>query len=340
MVSIQCLTYNHEPYIRQCLDGFVMQKTNFRFEVIVHDDASTDGTTDIVREYAIKYPDIIKPIYEVENRYSKNDGSLQRMMDEHSTGKYIAICEGDDYWTDPNKLQKQFDILETHKECSICLCKVNKVSRDGKPLGLTFPLENHIKAGIVSIEDLFIEEFSNDNWCFHTSSFFFRSDLLYKKEAGRREFFSHFHVGDLPTLLWALLHGKGFYIDEIVACYRVFSGGFTTYKIVNKELAVKNVDKWLSSYSYIDQYTNYHYHKHICRKCGFRLLEKYYAQGKTLSMLNVKFWWQYYKKPSWLIKPLLNVLPKKILSILRNLWYAYKYKKGIKDMSVDMNFSS
>ena len=114
MVTIRCITYNHEPYIRQCLEGFVMQKTNFRFEAVVHDDASTDGTANIIREYAEKYPDIIKPIYETENQYSKHDGSLSRIMDEHTHGKYIAFCEGDDYWTDMYKLQKQYDFLETN----------------------------------------------------------------------------------------------------------------------------------------------------------------------------------------------------------------------------------
>lgn len=114
LVSIRCLTYNHAPYIRQCLDGFVMQKTNFKFEAIVHDDASTDGTADIVREYATKYPDIIKPILETENQYSKHDGSLKRIMNAaiSPSAKYIAMCEGDDYWTDPYKLQKQVDFLE------------------------------------------------------------------------------------------------------------------------------------------------------------------------------------------------------------------------------------
>lgn len=116
MVTIRCITYNHEPYIRQCLEGFVMQKTNFRFEAIVHDDASTDGTADIIREYAEKYPDIIKPIFETENQYSKHDGSLQRIMNEHTHGKYVAMCEGDDYWIDPYKLQKQVDFLESHSE--------------------------------------------------------------------------------------------------------------------------------------------------------------------------------------------------------------------------------
>ena len=116
MVTIRCITYNHEPYIRKCLEGFVMQKTNFRFEAIVHDDASTDGTAAIIREYAEKYPNIIKPILETENQYSKHDGSLDRIMNEHTHGKYVAMCEGDDYWTDPLKLQKQVDFLEKNPE--------------------------------------------------------------------------------------------------------------------------------------------------------------------------------------------------------------------------------
>lgn len=116
LVSIQCLVYNHEPYLRQCLDGFVMQKTNFKFEAIVHDDVSTDGSAAIIREYAEKYPDIIIPIFETENQYSKGDGSLDRIMHEASRGKYIAICEGDDYWTDPLKLQKQVDFLNENSD--------------------------------------------------------------------------------------------------------------------------------------------------------------------------------------------------------------------------------
>lgn len=120
MVSIKCLVYNHAPYLRQCLDGFVMQKTNFRFEAIVHDDCSTDGSQEIIKEYAAKYPDIIKPIFETENQFSKHDGSLRRAIDPHLMGKYIAFCEGDDYWTDPNKLQMQVDYLEAHQDIGMC----------------------------------------------------------------------------------------------------------------------------------------------------------------------------------------------------------------------------
>ena len=121
LVSIRCLVYNHEPYLRQCLDGFVMQQTDFPFEAIVHDDASTDNSAAIIREYAEKYPDIIKPIYETENQFSKKDGSLSRIMNEaiHPDAKYVAYCEGDDYWTEPNKLQIQVNFMNAHPECSL-----------------------------------------------------------------------------------------------------------------------------------------------------------------------------------------------------------------------------
>lgn len=122
-VVINCITYNHVSFIRDALEGFVMQKTDFPFVAIVHDDASTDDTAAIIREYAEKYPDIIFPIYETENQYSKHDGSLGRIMQQarNATGaKYVAMCEGDDYWTDPMKLQKQVDFLESHPEYSMC----------------------------------------------------------------------------------------------------------------------------------------------------------------------------------------------------------------------------
>ena len=129
LVSIRCTVYNHEPFLRQCLDGFVMQKTTFPFEAIVHDDASTDGSAAIIREYAEKYPDIIKPIYETENQYSKHDGSLRRIMDAamHPNSKYIALCEGDDYWTDPDKLQLQVDFLENHPDYTMCFHRARTI---------------------------------------------------------------------------------------------------------------------------------------------------------------------------------------------------------------------
>lgn len=121
LVSICCITYNHASFIRKCLDGFLMQKTTFPVEILIHDDASTDGTEDIIREYAAKYPDRIFPLYEKENKYSQGYAEIIDFFNyERAKGKYIATCEGDDYWTDPLKLQKQVDFMETHPEYSVC----------------------------------------------------------------------------------------------------------------------------------------------------------------------------------------------------------------------------
>ena len=121
IVSVSCITYNHAPYIRACLDGFLMQKTSFVFEILIHDDCSTDGTREIIEEYSKKYPDIIFPIFQTENQYSKGvRGMMARFNFPRSRGKYIALCEGDDYWSDPYKLQRQVDFLEANTDFSIC----------------------------------------------------------------------------------------------------------------------------------------------------------------------------------------------------------------------------
>jgi glycosyltransferase involved in cell wall biosynthesis len=122
MVSVYCLAYNHERYIRKALEGFVNQKTDFSFEVFVHDDASTDKTASIIEEYHKKYPEIIKPIYETENQFSKiGAGIIKTILRPLFSGKYIAICEGDDYWCDELKLQKQVDYMECHPDCTLCV---------------------------------------------------------------------------------------------------------------------------------------------------------------------------------------------------------------------------
>ena len=100
-ISICCLTYNHEPYIEQCLEGFLMQKVDFPIEILIHDDASTDKTAEIIRKYESKYPEIIKPVYQSENQYSKGISVSRVYQFPRAQGKYIALCEGDDYWTDP-----------------------------------------------------------------------------------------------------------------------------------------------------------------------------------------------------------------------------------------------
>jgi len=121
VVSICCLAYNHEAFISKCLDGFLMQKTLFAFEVLVNDDASIDRTSKIIKEYQNKYPKIVKPVFQTVNKFSVEGGGMNiRYNFPRAKGKYIAMCEGDDYWTDPLKLQKQVDFLEENEEYNIC----------------------------------------------------------------------------------------------------------------------------------------------------------------------------------------------------------------------------
>lgn len=117
-VSVVCATYNHVDFIEDAIKGFVAQRTNFPFEIIIHDDASTDGTQDVIKKYAEKYPDIIRPVYQEENQYSKNNKPIDIVL-KLTKAKYVAMCDGDDYWTDSRKLQIQFDYMERNPGCVV-----------------------------------------------------------------------------------------------------------------------------------------------------------------------------------------------------------------------------
>lgn len=127
LVSICCITYNHEPYIKDALDGFVMQKTNFPYEIVISDDCSKDRTREIIAEYKRKYPGLIRDVSP-----SKNIGVSAnfRYVQDEAKGKYVALCEGDDYWTDPYKLQKQVNFMESHPMYSLCCHNYSRLNQD------------------------------------------------------------------------------------------------------------------------------------------------------------------------------------------------------------------
>jgi len=216
LVSIVCITFNQEQYIAQCIDGFMMQKTDFPYEVLINDDASTDKTADIVRLYEKKYPDIIKPVYQTKNQYSLgiNPGLILFPL---ARGKYIAVCEGDDYWTDPYKLQKQVDFLEKNEEYALC-CHRYKIF-DTETNEYTSDYCEHLfkpETKGISFEALDIFK----NWYTKTLTVVFRNTLDYSGVVANYK-----HFRDVHLFYHILKKGKGYIFNFNAGVYTIHPGG-------------------------------------------------------------------------------------------------------------------
>ncbi len=216
MVSICCLTYNHERYIKQCLDGFLSQQATFAFEILIHDDASTDQTPLILKEYEKNNPDLIKVIYQSENQYSKGVNVHLVYNIPRVKGKYIAFCEGDDYWTQPDKLQKQVEYLEAHPNCSLCCHHANLLIQ--KTLEIKdLPLPNRAKDMNFAFS---LKDWIELGWFFTTASIVFRKDCIDKR------FLKLFpDCKDAHVFYWLLKKGNGYFMKESMSIYRRHDGG-------------------------------------------------------------------------------------------------------------------
>ncbi len=216
-VSVLCTTYNHEKYIRQCLDSMVSQKTDFPFEIIVRDDCSTDGTSDIVREYGEKYPGIVIPYILEENYFRKGmtNVSFEKMF-RMSRGKYISVCEGDDFWMDPEKLQVQTDFLEEHPDYSLCVTASYFANPDG-----TLKSGETFRHDTVS-RDLSVEEIIG-GWAAATNTVVYRKSCLEKDII--IPFLGTCVNEDYARMVYLSMQGKVFYMDRLTGAYRVGNPG-------------------------------------------------------------------------------------------------------------------
>ena len=254
-VSVFCLAFNHEKFIARCLDGFVTQETNFKFEVLVHDDCSSDATPEIIRAYAEKYPDIIKPILEKKNQFSKGVSITRDIVMPIANGRYYAFCEGDDYWCDEDKLQRQFDYMEIHPECSMCVHNTLRHDLDGKCRD--FKINNWKDVHIMQEEDVFI------GWNVHFSSYFIRKEFYYKPKYKKKYWF-----GDYITLLHAYDCGEIVCLPYIMSVYNFNNHVGITYQNTNsgyekiRERELLRKDFLLE----FDEYTCHKYTKVIARR--------------------------------------------------------------------------
>ncbi|MBX2931828.1 MAG: glycosyltransferase [Chitinophagaceae bacterium] len=244
LVSISCTTYNHAPYFRECLDGFLMQKCNFDFEVLIHDDASTDGTSDIIREYQAKYPKIIKPIIQEENQWSQGIKPTWEFNFPRTKGKYIALCEGDDYWTDPLKLQKQVDFLEQNEDFVGCFHNTYYADeRKGKTSEL-IPWRKYDR-------DIFTTEDT-----IHTASLFHTTSYLFRNLKIKIPLVEGVYSGDMLLLGVISKYGKLKLLPDFMSVYRKNDGGITS-----EENIIKYHRNRIILTQFLNQYFDYKYER-------------------------------------------------------------------------------
>ena len=284
-VSILCTSYNHEKYIADALNGFLMQETNFAYEIIVHDDASTDSTQNIIKKYCQDYPSRIVAILQNQNQHSQGRRITREFLLPRAQGKYIALCEGDDYWTDPYKLQIQYDYMESHPDCMMC-AHANTVS---SPNGQT------VRRYKSEDSDISIEEcLKSSSPLVHTATYFIRKELYY--------IFSNAYyicpVGDYPLCIEAARISPIHYIDRVMSTYRYLTPGSWSSRFH------KNIQKQADFYN---QSIKYYLALDEVIPCQHELIEKNIERCDFLEKLSSKdfisaFNSKYYTRLSYLQK--------------------------------------
>lgn len=252
-VSITALAYNQEGYVRQAIESFVSQVTDFDFEILINDDCSTDGTAAIIKEYEDKYPGKVIGVYHEENQYQKGikPGVALRQM---ARGKYIAFCECDDYYTDNYKLQKQVDYMDSHPECSLCVHAVTTVDSYGNP---TPKLVRH-NVGTRDYTAGEVISLGENN--FPTNSMMIRKE----NDGHYPDFYYNCPVGDYPMQVYMSFLGSVHYIDEFMSCYRINADSSWTNRIQSSDERTLNMySKMIASLEGMDSFSEGKYHKEI-----------------------------------------------------------------------------
>lgn len=268
LVSICCFTYNQEHYIKQTIESLLMQRTSFPFEIIIHDDASTDNNQQIIKEYAEEYPHIIKPIFQNENKYSKYGINYQfANVSRAALGKYIAYCDGDDYWIDPLKLQKQVGFLEANSDYGLVHTKA-VVFNEAKMY-----FEGSHGYDVLSFEDLLFENsIASLTVCLRTSL------LRQYFDEVMPENYVKWAAEDFPTWLWFIKHTKIKFMEDVTSVYRKRIGSISHIKDDFKRLYFSE-----GIYDIVNYYlTNYD----LQEKTENKIRARYYSNMVNMYFLN------------------------------------------------------
>ena len=285
LVSVEVLAYNQSNYIRQTLDSILMQKTNFKYEILINDDCSTDGTAEIIREYEHKYPDIIKSLYQIENQFSKNISISRNFIFPRVRGKYFAICEGDDYWTDPCKLQKQVDFLEAHPGYIGCFHPVKVIYEDINKKAELYPNNKDVKGRkVFTLDDLLQRNYIQTN------------SVVYRWRFNEDNVLDSFPENIMPGDWYLhLLHaqkGDIAFLPEVMAVYRRNSGGIWYDSLTNVDnlhlkYGIKEINFYYSVYKNITDCSQEYFEKILLPSTG-NILTVFFENQKINEIMNLK----------------------------------------------------
>ena len=299
VVTVICITCNHAPYIRDALEGIVCQRTDFPMEVIVHDDASTDGTADVVRDYAARYPELIRPVFQEENQYSRGVQIIPVFCFPLVRGRYVALCEGDDRWTDPSKLQRQVEALERHPEVDIC-AHCTRRTRNGRTEGFIAP---RLRDGVIPVAE------AVKVLPLATASILVRAEN-YLKVSPMREI----HFNDYALQLQAAERGGVLYLSACMAEYRRQTpGSWTATHRGTKRLEARREER--RQLKAFDAWTDGKYHAAVRWRIRKTRSSDLIARHRYAALLS----------PRWLLL-MLQRLGRKLLQYIRNFYCMLRWK--------------
>ena len=273
LVSVIIYTYNHEKYIRSAIDGCLMQETTFPIEIIVHDDASSDGTPKIIRECAEKNPKIIFPIIQSENQMSKGSKIFLNNIYTKARGKYIADCEGDDYWIDPHKLEKQVAVMEGDPSISMCFTAVKEENVDSSQKDRI--RRRYKKSCYCPTKDIILGGGGFSDIVSTITKTNIYDDIP--------DWYHLSPAGDVAQNLLAMTKGKVYYLDELTAVYRKGVSESWT-QVINRDLDLQKnlIEKLIYFRDYFDIQTDYYYHEFLEEKT-LHDIKKFLIENKCIT---------------------------------------------------------
>lgn len=266
LITVIVMTYNQIDYIKQCLDSILDQQIDIDFDVLIHDDCSDDGTHETLLNYQRQYPEKITIIHQDSRKFLMYGFNMMiyRYIVPHIKSKYIAYCDGDDYWCDSSKLKKQYEFMESHPDYSMCFHNAYQL-RPNNDMSSKWFIKDECD---IDMSDLINEK---PGVCIATSSIFLKSEIFKDFSEWRKRF----PVEDVPMYITSALHGKIHRLKDIMCVYRQFAAGsWSTQNKERKDRIIKHLIDLKEATTYFDECTDYKYHDLVIAQiesCDFRI---------------------------------------------------------------------